>query len=82
MRELFDDQELVDLMWHIIGAVVRSNVGWGRTAWFYSSSGNSGKARFWHCFGLWSAGKTVFLSDWRIVTKILPWSRSCGRPAF
>ena len=43
MKELFDDQELVNLLWHIIGAVVRSNVGWGRTAWFYSSSGNSGK---------------------------------------
>lgn len=43
MQELFNDQELVDLLWHIIGAVVRANVVWGRTAWFYSSSGNSGK---------------------------------------
>ena len=43
MQELFSDLELVDLMWYIIGAVVRSNVGWGHTAWFYSSSGNSGK---------------------------------------
>ena len=43
MAELFDDQELVNLLWCIVGAVVRSNVGWGRAAWFYSASGNSGK---------------------------------------
>ena len=43
MRELFDDTEIVELMWKIIGAIVRPNVPWGKSAWFYSESGNNGK---------------------------------------
>ena len=43
MKELFDDQEIVDLMWQILGAIIRPNVPWGKSAWFYSSTGNNGK---------------------------------------
>ncbi len=43
MRELFDDAEIVELIWKIIGAIVRPNVPWGKSAWFYSESGNNGK---------------------------------------
>lgn len=43
MEELFDDPELVQLMWEIIGAIVRPNVPWNKSAWFYSESGNNGK---------------------------------------
>ena len=43
MQDLFDDSEVVALMWQIIGAIVRPNVPWGKSAWFYSESGNNGK---------------------------------------
>lgn len=43
MQELFDDPEKVNLLWHLIGAVVRGNVGWNQMAMFYSSTGNNGK---------------------------------------
>nr|WP_245190032.1 phage/plasmid primase, P4 family [Leucobacter exalbidus] len=31
------------LIWETIGAIVRPHVRWGKTAWFYSESGNNGK---------------------------------------
>lgn len=43
MQDLFDDQEIVDLMWKILGAVIRPHVPWGKSVWFYSESGNNGK---------------------------------------
>lgn len=43
MHTLSDDQQVVDLLWQIIGAIVRPNVPWGKMAWFYSESGNNGK---------------------------------------
>ena len=43
MSELFDDQELTNLMWQIIGAIIRPNVPWNKSAWFYSNTGNNGK---------------------------------------
>lgn len=43
VQELFDDSEIVDLIWKILGAVIRPNVPWGKAAWFYSESGNNGK---------------------------------------
>lgn len=43
MQELFDDPELVELMWQIIGAIIRPNVPWNKSAWFYSNTGNNGK---------------------------------------
>ena len=43
MDDLFDDPELVELMWKILGAIIRPNVPWDKSAWFYSESGNNGK---------------------------------------
>ncbi|MFC0674560.1 DNA primase family protein [Brachybacterium hainanense] len=34
---------MAELIWEIIGAVVRPNVRWGKSAWFYSEQGNNGK---------------------------------------
>ena len=43
MNALSDDPEVVDLLWQILGAIVRPNVAWNKSAWFYSESGNNGK---------------------------------------
>lgn len=43
MNELSDDPEIVKLLWQIIGAVIRPNVSWNKSAWFYSTLGNNGK---------------------------------------
>ena len=43
MHTLSDDQEIVDVLWEILGAIIRPNVPWNKSAWFYSESGNNGK---------------------------------------
>ena len=43
MGTLSDDPEVVELLWEIIGAIVRPYVSWNRSAWFYSEQGNNGK---------------------------------------
>ncbi|MGW3197113.1 DNA primase family protein [Streptomyces sp. NPDC001118] len=46
IEDLFDqpgDEGLADLIWEIIGAIIRPYVGWRKTAWFYSEQGNNGK---------------------------------------
>lgn len=43
MAELSDDPEVVELLWEIIGAIVRPYVSWNKSAWFYSEQGNNGK---------------------------------------
>jgi len=44
LNDLFDgDKEMVELIFQIIGAIVRPNVNWGVSAWFYSTVGNNGK---------------------------------------
>lgn len=43
MNELSDDKEIVQLLWEILGAIVRPNVHWNKSAWFYSEQGNNGK---------------------------------------
>ena len=43
MIDLFDDPELTELAWQILGAIIRPNVSWNKSAWFYSNSGNNGK---------------------------------------
>lgn len=43
MRSLSDDPEVVNLLWEVVGAVIRPFVPWNKVAWLYSSSGNSGK---------------------------------------
>ena len=43
MKELSDDPEIVNLLWEILGAIIRPLVPWNKSAWFYSESGNNGK---------------------------------------
>ena len=43
MNELSDDPAVVKLLWQILGAIIRPNVAWDKTAWFYSEAGNNGK---------------------------------------
>ena len=43
MNELSDDPEIVNLLWEIVGAVIRPYVRWNKSAWLYSETGNNGK---------------------------------------
>ena len=43
MNDLSDDPEIVNTLWEILGAIIRPNVPWGKSAWFYSETGNNGK---------------------------------------
>jgi len=43
MDSLSDDPEVVELLWQVIGAVIRPEVNWGRLAMLYSEKGNNGK---------------------------------------
>ena len=43
MQELSDDPEVVDLLWKLLGAIIRQNVSWNKSAWLYSETGNNGK---------------------------------------
>lgn len=43
MAELSDDPEVVNLLWEILGAIIRPNVAWNKSAFLYSESGNNGK---------------------------------------
>ena len=43
INDLSDDEGIPELLWEIIGAIIRPNVRWGKTAWFYSEKGNNGK---------------------------------------
>lgn len=43
MNDLSDDPEIVKSLWEILGAIIRPNVAWDKSAWFYSNTGNNGK---------------------------------------
>lgn len=43
ISELSDDKEIVNVIWEILGAIIRPNVRWNKSAWFYSETGNNGK---------------------------------------
>lgn len=43
MQELSDDPEIIQVLWEILGAIIRPNVPWNKSAWFYSTVGNNGK---------------------------------------
>lgn len=43
MNDLSDDPEIVQSLWEILGAIIRPNVVWDKSAWFYSNTGNNGK---------------------------------------
>ena len=46
IKELSDDSEVCELLWQLIGAVIRPNVPWNKFACFYSETGNNGKGTF------------------------------------
>lgn len=43
METLSDDPQIVELLWEILGAIIRPHVSWNKSAWFYSEQGNNGK---------------------------------------
>lgn len=43
IAELSDDDEIVNVLWQVIGAVLRPNVSWNKAAFFFSTRGNNGK---------------------------------------
>lgn len=43
MESLSDDPEIVNVLWEILGAIIRPNVRWNKSAWMYSEKGNNGK---------------------------------------
>ena len=43
MNELSDDPDIVNSLWEVLSAIVRPFVGWNKSAWFYSNTGNNGK---------------------------------------
>ncbi len=43
MQSLSGDPEIVELLWQLLGAVIRPNVPWNKSAWMYAASGNNGK---------------------------------------
>ena len=51
IKDLFEDTQdadIVETIWQIIGACIRPNVRWGKSAWFLSSEGNNGKGTLCH----------------------------------
>lgn len=43
MQSLSSDPKIVELLWQLLGAVIRPNVPWNKSAWMYAASGNNGK---------------------------------------
>lgn len=43
IKELFDDDDIAECIWQIMGAIIRPNVRWNKAAWFVSEKGNNGK---------------------------------------
>ncbi len=43
MNSLSDDPQIVHVLWQILGAIIRPNVRWNKSAWLYSETGNNGK---------------------------------------
>ena len=43
MHSLSDDDEIVQTLWEVLGCIIRPNVPWNKSVWFYSETGNNGK---------------------------------------
>lgn len=43
MVDLFDNIGLTNLIWQVLGAIIRPNVPWNKACFMYSESGNNGK---------------------------------------
>lgn len=61
MSELSDDEGVPELLWQIIGAVIRPNVSWNKAAWFYSEDGNNGKGTLCELMNNLCGGSSVSL---------------------
>ena len=46
INDLTDDPEVVNVLWEMIGAVIRPNVPWNISAWLFSEKGNNGKGTY------------------------------------
>ena len=44
VQSLSDDPQIVNLLWEITGACIRTNVAWNKSAWLYNTKGRSGKS--------------------------------------
>ena len=43
MKDISDDPEIVELLWQVVGSVLRPNAHWDKSVWFYSEIGSNGK---------------------------------------
>lgn len=43
VASLSDDPEIVQLIWEILGAIIRPFTAWNKSVWFYSTTGCNGK---------------------------------------
>lgn len=43
VESLSDDTEIIELIWQVIGAIIRPHVAWGKAICLYSERGNNGK---------------------------------------
>ena len=43
MADLSDDPAVVNLLWQVVGAIIRPNVSWNKVICLYSETGNNGK---------------------------------------
>ena len=43
VKEMAENDEVAELLWQILGAIIRPNVPWNKMAIFYSEQGNNGK---------------------------------------
>lgn len=43
MSDINDDPEIVELLWQMLGAIIRPFVRWNHAIWLYSNTGNNGK---------------------------------------
>lgn len=43
MMSLSDDPQIINLLWELLGAIIRPNVAWNKSIWMYSPTGNNGK---------------------------------------
>ena len=44
VADLTDDDEITNLIWELMSAIIRPNVPWDKSAWLYSESGANGKS--------------------------------------
>lgn len=43
LDDLSDDEGVPELLWEVIGAIIRPNISWNKVVCFYSEQGNNGK---------------------------------------